>query len=133
MPAYDLIDLPRYWTHQTIAPMSRRRYVSLLTSRGCPYHCIFCHSIFGKHMRMHSAERVVAEIDHFRRRYGVDDFEFIDDTFNYSSKRTSEICDQLRIKGLRLRLAIPNGIRADLLTEEDTEALADAGLDCTTA
>ena len=128
MPAYDLIDLPQYWSHQTIAPMSNRKYVSLLTSRGCPYGCIFCHKIFGKRMRVHSAERVVEEIAWFQRKYGVDDFELIDDTFNCDSARIIQICDLLRARGLRIRLAIPNGIRGDLLTETEVEALSSIGL-----
>jgi anaerobic magnesium-protoporphyrin IX monomethyl ester cyclase len=128
MPAYDLIDLPKYWHHQTIAPILRRKYVSLITSRGCPYQCIWCHSIFGKRIRMTSAERVVEEVAWFQRKYNVKDFEFIDDTFNFKPDRVIRVCDLLRTRGLRVKLAIPNGIRGDILTQEQVDALADAGL-----
>jgi radical SAM superfamily enzyme YgiQ (UPF0313 family) len=128
MPAYDLIDITRYWRTQTIAPMRNRRYVSLLSTRGCPYKCIYCHNIFGKKIRAHSAERVVAEIERFKSEYNVNDFELIDDTFNFDSQRISDIADQMRRKGIRIRLAIPNGIRGDLITREQVDAMCDAGL-----
>lgn len=128
MPAYDLIDLPKYWHHQTMAPIFWRKYISLLTSRGCPYQCIFCHNIFGKRIRNHSAERVVEEMTWFHRQYGVRDFEIIDDTFNLDGGRVIRISDLLRSHGLRFKLTIPNGIRADILRQEHVDALADAGL-----
>ena len=128
MPAYDLIDLPAYWRHQTIAPMIRRKYVSLLTSRGCPFRCIYCHNIFGKRLRMHSAERVVDEIAWFTKKYQIDDVEFIDDLFNVKPARTFEVSELLRRRDIHIRLAIPNGIRADLLSPEVADALVDAGL-----
>ena len=31
--------------------MIRRKYASLVNSRGCPYKCICCHTVFGKKIR----------------------------------------------------------------------------------
>lgn len=128
MPAYDLIDLRPYWRAQSIAPIARRRYVSLLSSRGCPYGCIWCHSIFGKRIRMHSAERVAEEIEYFQRTYGVDDFEFFDDTFNFDTRRVIRLTELLKARNLDVRLALPTAIRGDLMTQEVVDALADAGM-----
>jgi radical SAM superfamily enzyme YgiQ (UPF0313 family) len=111
MPAYDLIDFPKYWKRQSISPIPRRRYVSLVSSRGCPYGCMWCHKIFGRRIRMHSAERVVEEMDHFMKMFGVDEVEFIDDTFNFDVKRVLDI----------------TAVRGDILTQEVVDALADAG------
>ena len=127
MPAYDLIDLPRYWKMQSIAPVYRRRYASLVTSRGCPYHCIWCHKIFGKSIRMLSPERVVDELEHLQKTYGICDFEFLDDNFNFKPKRVLQICDMLKQRGVKTRMAFPNGLRADLLNTEVIDAMVDAG------
>jgi anaerobic magnesium-protoporphyrin IX monomethyl ester cyclase len=128
MPAYDLIDVSRYWRIHTVSPVARRRYVSLLSSRGCPYRCIFCHNSFGRRYRMHSAERVVAEIEHFQKLFGVDDIEFLDDTFNFNAQRIFDMCDLLRTRGIRVKLSVPTGMRSDILTEDVVEALAGAGM-----
>ena len=127
LPAYELIDLPKYWRLQSMPPLPWRRYVSLLSSRGCPYHCNWCHRIFGKKFRVHSPERIVDEIEHFQRIYGVDDFEFLDDIFNLDRSRVTAICELLHRRNLRIKIAFPNGIRTDILTQEDVDALADAG------
>jgi anaerobic magnesium-protoporphyrin IX monomethyl ester cyclase len=126
-PAYDLIDLPQYWRRQSMPPVPRRRYVSLLSSRGCPYHCNWCHRIFGKKFRTHSAERITEEIQYFQRIYGVDDFEFLDDIFNLDHSRLLAFCDLLHRRNLRIKMAFPSAVRPDILTQEDVDALADAG------
>jgi radical SAM superfamily enzyme YgiQ (UPF0313 family) len=131
MPAYDLIDLPAYWKVQSIAPIFRRRYISLNSSRGCPYQCIWCHKIFGKTIRMHSAERVVDEMSFMLAKYGpmgMRDFEFLDDNFNFSAKRAISISEGLLGRGMSVRMAFPQGLRADLLTDPAIDALADAGM-----
>ncbi len=128
MPAYDLIDLPRYWKVQSSAPVYRRRYAPLVTSRGCPYHCIWCHKIFGKTIRMLSPGRVVEELARLQKTYGISDFEFCDDNFNFRPKRVLEICELLKKSGVKTRMAFPNGLRADLLSGEVIDAMVDAGM-----
>lgn len=127
-PAYDLIDLKDYWRHKTSVPMIWRRYATLFTSRGCTFRCIWCHKIFGQKIRMHSSERVLQEMDLLHRKYGVIDFDIQDDTFNYDGKRVLDICDGLLKQGRSFRLAIPNGVRGDILSPEVIDALVDAGL-----
>lgn len=128
MPAYDLIDVSRYWSLASFVLVPRRRYVSLITSRGCPYQCNYCHNLFGKRFRGHSPERIVSEIEHFMNAYGINDVEFLDDVFNYDHDRAIEVCDLIRKKDLGVRLALPNGVRTDTLSEELIEALDEAGL-----
>ena len=85
-PAYDLIDLRPYWRMQTMTASMRRGYVSLFSSRGCPFKCIYCHRIFGDRLRMHSAARVIEEIRYYKTQYSVSCFEFEDDIFNHDQK-----------------------------------------------
>lgn len=128
MPAYDLIDLPRYWHVQSIAPIPRRRYVSMVTSRGCPYGCMWCHNIFGRGFRAHSPERVVEEIGVYTKRYNINDIEFLDDCFNLKRERVLGVAELLKKKDINIKIAFPNGVRADLLDEETMDALAESGM-----
>jgi anaerobic magnesium-protoporphyrin IX monomethyl ester cyclase len=90
--AYDLLDIKKYWAVQSHAHLPPRKYLSFFTSRGCPCKCMYCHQIFGKRFRGHSAERVVAEIEHCAKTFGVTDIEFEDDIFNFDPKRVLAIC-----------------------------------------
>ncbi len=127
-PAYDLINLPGYWKHQSFSSIIKNRYLSLYSSRGCPYQCSYCHRIFGRRFRFHSAARIVEEIKYFKKFYPIDDVEFFDDIFNLNHQRIFEFCDLLQKEGLRLKLSFPNGVRSDILTEEELRVLIDAGL-----
>jgi radical SAM superfamily enzyme YgiQ (UPF0313 family) len=127
-PAYDLIDIKPYFTKQSMPPIPRRKYISLFSSRGCPYECNYCHDVFGKRFRQHSAERVVAEIEYFHQQYGITDFEFVDDIFNLNPKRVVDVCQLLKQKNLAIKIAFPNGVRTDILREEGVQALVDSGM-----
>ncbi len=128
MPAYDLIDLTKYWRLQSMPPVARRRYVSLVSSRGCPYQCMWCHKIFGKRFRGHSAERIVDEIEYFTKRYGIDDVEFLDDIFNMDRQRVVDVAEEVHRREIKLRLALPNAVRTDILTEDVVDALKSMNL-----
>ena len=126
-PAYDLIDISLYWHQQSQTPLPPRKYASLVSSRGCPYKCMWCHKIFGKKFRGKSAERMAEEIAFFNKQYDLDEFEFIDDIFNFDHKRLHTFADLLRQRDLRIKTTYPNGIRGDILTPEDIEAFLAIG------
>jgi radical SAM superfamily enzyme YgiQ (UPF0313 family) len=128
MPAYDLIDLPAYWTLQSMPPIARRKYISLVSSRGCPYQCMWCHKIFGKRFRGHSAERIADEMEYFTKKYSIDDVEFLDDIFNMDRQRVLDVAEAVRKRNLKVRIALPNAVRTDILTQDVVDALADLNL-----
>jgi radical SAM superfamily enzyme YgiQ (UPF0313 family) len=128
-PAYDLIDLKPYWHAMALTPVSYRRYISLMTSRGCPFHCNYCQRVFGNRFRPHSAERIVDEIEYYTRTYGINTVEFLDDVFNLDPERVAKFCELVARRNLKLHFTFPNGFRADILTEETVNALADIGMD----
>ncbi len=127
MPAYDLLDPKVYWRSKNMSLLPRRKYLSLFTSRGCPYHCSYCHSIFGKRFRTHSPERIVAEITRLNKQYGVLDFDILDDCFNFDKQRVLDFSEQIQKTGLRTKFVFPNAVRTDILTREVVDALADMG------
>ena len=74
------------------------RGLSLMTGRGCPFHCAFCHE--GAHtrsVRFRSVENVLAEIDAYLKLWGDDELYifFTDDTFTLNGERVKKICDGL--------------------------------------
>jgi len=127
-PAYDLIDLPRYWQGHPNTPIPKLKAISLFSSRGCPYGCYWCHHIFGKRFRAHSAERVVDEIAYYQKKYDTEDFEFVDDVFNFDGTRVLAVCDAIHGRNLRTNLMFPVGLRTDILTEEIIDAMTSTGL-----
>lgn len=129
MPAWDLVDFDRYAKHPNhAANLKGKRYSPLFTSRGCPYLCNYCHDIFTKKFVYHSAERVVAEIDHLYTNYGVDEFHIEDDIFNLHKPRVHEIMSEVarRWPG-KMKFAFPNGLRGDIIDQEIVDVMCDAG------
>jgi anaerobic magnesium-protoporphyrin IX monomethyl ester cyclase len=125
-PDYGLIDLGRYQEHLSYAYNHRRQGV-LLTSRGCPFLCTYCNTFAGKTARLRSAENVVAEMEQMSRDHAIEDFYVVDDIFNMDRNRTEAVFR--RIIGLHKnwRLYFVNGLRADIMTRELVDLMADAG------
>ena len=126
-PAWDMVDI-EFYSSRSSTPVGQRRYMGLFTSRACPYKCTFCHDVFGKTFREISAKRMVSQIESLINDYDIYDFEFVDDIWNLNPKRLVEFCELVIEKKLSIRFHFPNGVRADLLTEEQLVLLKKAGL-----
>lgn len=99
---------------------------TLITSRGCPYSCIFCdRSVFGNRYRARSAANVVDEIEEVVRRYGAKEVRFWDDTFNIDRKRVLAICSEIRRRKLDVDWSCL--CRANLVDEMMLHEMARAG------
>jgi anaerobic magnesium-protoporphyrin IX monomethyl ester cyclase len=125
-PDYSLVDLGRYEEHLSYAYNHRRQGV-LLTSRGCPFLCTYCNTFAGKTARLRSAENVVAEMDKMWRDHAIEDFYVVDDIFNMDRKRTEAVFRMIIGLGRNWRLYFVNGLRADIMTRELVDLMADAG------
>lgn len=129
LPAWDLVDLHRYsdlrFRNQTGLP-AHAAYTSICTSRGCPYRCSYCHDVHGKRFRAMSVARVLAEVD-AAVACGVREIHFVDDIFNFDLARSKAIFAGIEARHPRLRIAFPNGLRADRLDREFAVAARRAG------
>jgi radical SAM superfamily enzyme YgiQ (UPF0313 family) len=69
-------------------------YATIVSSRGCPYRCVFCASsrLHGKRWRCQSAERVGREVRFLVDTYGVRHIEFLDDLFTLDNARVEALC-----------------------------------------
>lgn len=91
-PAWDLLPFDQY--HVTNVGLRKEPVFALLSSRGCPYRCIFCSSFMtmGRRYRMRSAENIFAEIEMLYRRFGMRQFDFVDDTITIDRERVERLC-----------------------------------------
>lgn len=98
-PARELLQMEYYLCIKDKMPHLRpyissgMRVASLLTSRGCPYSCVFCwNSKRANPVRCHSAEWVFSEVLYLKERYKIDAFFFIEDNFFVYKKRVLDFC-----------------------------------------
>jgi len=100
---------------------------TILTSRGCPFNCIFCSSslLFGKKFRARSPKNVVDEIEQFQETYKTNSIEFVDDTFTFDKKRAEAICKEIMDRGLDTQWVC--SCRVDLIDKELMKVLKKAG------
>lgn len=94
---------------------------AMLTSRGCPYNCIFCHNMWrGTPCRYNSPQRVVEEVKSLISAYNVGALFFIEDNFFLNKKRVKAICTLLRQEKIDIIWggnARVDGIDAEVLAE----------------
>jgi radical SAM superfamily enzyme YgiQ (UPF0313 family) len=78
--------------------------VAFLSSRGCPFKCVFCNkSMFGNTIRQMSAPRMVDEIIEMQKRHGIKEICFYDDTFTVNTRRIFSFCDLLMRRKVNIR------------------------------
>ena len=127
-PAWDLVDVHAYSRCYKFSKMiAQAPYAVIFSSRACPYRCTYCHHNFGKKFHARSPENVLAEVDFLVREHGIREIEFWDDIFNLDRVRCARILELIAARRYDLKLAFPNGLRGDLMTDELIDKFADAG------
>ncbi|MCM0083489.1 B12-binding domain-containing radical SAM protein [Geomonas sp. Red32] len=116
-PRYRSFDLSRYHSG-----------VFLCSSRGCPYHCIFCQSksMLGRKFRARSAGNIFEEIAYWYQ-LGYRHFNFVDDNFTLQKGRILELCSLLEKAGFDDLDFYVSGVRADRVDHELLVAMKRAG------
>lgn len=98
-----------------------------ITSRGCPYHCIFCaaSTVTGRKIRFRSANNVLNEID-MLYQVGSQEIIFLDDHFLGNRNRAVEIMQGLIERKYDLTWKCAN-LAIFLLDREILELMKDSG------
>lgn len=111
--------MERYLSHSQRGE-TRKRSISIISSRGCPYDCLFCsvHPVSGYRWRARSSKNVIQEIAYYIDNYGANHFEFEDDNLTLDAKRAEEIFDGILALNKKVTWAINNGLRVDTLYTE---------------
>jgi anaerobic magnesium-protoporphyrin IX monomethyl ester cyclase len=100
--------------------------VSLITARGCPYHCTWCsHSTYGKTHRRRSAAAVVDEVEWIRDRYQPEQLWLADDVFTIHHGWLDEYAIAMKRRGLHIPFECIT--RADRMNARVAAQLAELG------
>jgi anaerobic magnesium-protoporphyrin IX monomethyl ester cyclase len=130
-PAWDLFPLENYWSLGfSHGPLSAKRYLPLLTSRGCPYPCGFCvvPATNKQKWRSRSATNVVDEIEFLVKSHLVTEFHVEDLDPTILDARIREICTLMIERDLHVTWKIVAGTKVETIRDEDTiDLMARAG------
>lgn len=121
VPAWDLLPFVKYdeinSPHGSITPGQRRRYAPIMTSRGCPFRCAYCHISEEKEavsstgdigsLRLKSIDRVMSEVETLRS-LGVTHLYIEDDSLLAKKARIKDLFR--RLTGLGLKISGVNGV-----------------------
>jgi radical SAM superfamily enzyme YgiQ (UPF0313 family) len=107
MPAFELLDLPKY------------NRLTVQASRGCPWHCEFCGSslLLSPRYKQKPVERVLGEIDRIRDLWPHPFLEFADDNACVNRPYWKKLSAELRNRHVRWF------VETDLSIHEDEELL----------
>jgi anaerobic magnesium-protoporphyrin IX monomethyl ester cyclase len=118
--------IENYFNPNALFPM-----VTITTSRGCPFQCIFCvypQTMMGHRVRLRSVNNVVDEVEYIVKNFpGVKSVFFEDDTFAAIRKRCIEISNEIMRRNIKISWTI--NARADL-EYETLKIMKAAGCRC---
>lgn len=120
-PARHLTPLRKYYS----LVAKRSPITTMMTSRGCPYKCLFCdRPHLGKRFRARSAENVVNEMEECTEM-GIYEFFLYDDTFTINRQRVLDVAEEILRRGLVIGWDIR--ARVNTVDREMLEKLKEAG------
>jgi anaerobic magnesium-protoporphyrin IX monomethyl ester cyclase len=119
LPARELLPMARYRALGTPC--------TVITSRGCPYSCIFCSGrrMFGPKVRFRNPGLVVDEIEQLQRDFGFEKINIVDDTFTLKHDHTRAVCEEMLRRNLETKWSV--FARVDRISEELARLMNRAG------
>jgi anaerobic magnesium-protoporphyrin IX monomethyl ester cyclase len=76
--------------------------VSVMTSRGCPFNCVFCAKA-GMKYRHRSTQSVIKELRYYVQKFEITAFNFLDLTFTANIQRSKDLCQAMIDEGLKIQ------------------------------
>jgi radical SAM superfamily enzyme YgiQ (UPF0313 family) len=119
-PARQLIDNSIYYSFIS----QYKNFTCFITSRGCPYKCIFCEQ-GSKPFRARSPKNVVDELEVCYKEFGIRELDFFDSSFTIRKDRVIAICDEIQRRKLDIVWAART--RVDCITDDVLAAMRRGG------
>ena len=109
----DLDSLPPFPYHRFTSKKYDLGFV--VSSRGCPYGCIFCSNrvTTGMKYRYRPSKSIVDDLEVLYHKYGKTFINFLDDNFLVSKKRTYALIDEIRQRRLDKKMTFSFQARGD--------------------
>lgn len=100
----------------------------MITSRGCPFACVFCASshIWRRSWRGREPENIIEEVQYLIKSFKARPIDFHDAIFNTSLKRVHKICDLFIERKIKIPWGI-RGFRADIIDVDTARKMHKAG------
>lgn len=110
-------------------PVLNEPYTLVVSSRGCPHHCIYCTAwqYYGHPVRLRSATNVVDEMEDCFKKQGIRNFTMWSDTFNQVRSFVLEFCAEIQRRGLEKQIRWMTNSRVDHVDREVLAAMKKAG------
>ncbi|RPH50530.1 MAG: radical SAM protein [Desulfobacteraceae bacterium] len=124
----DVDSLPLPARH--LLPLGRYRAlgmpVSMTTSRGCPFKCIFCvgRKMVGAKVRYRNPQNVVDEMEHLAA-FGFRQINVADDLFTSNENHCLKVCDEIIRRGLLIKWT--SFARVDTVSVKVLKRMREAG------
>lgn len=101
--------------------------VSIVTSRGCPYQCVYCSAHFGvgRLYRARSPKNIIQELKYWQNK-GFRYFHIVDDNFTFDKNRVIELCNLIAKNNIGATFAC-DGVRADRVDYSVLKKMREAG------
>lgn len=126
------LPFPDRWLYSKYAFFRKKKLISIVTGRGCPYSCSFCFNkpmrgIYkgkGKYVRKRSVRNVIAELIYIKKEGFAKRIIFEDEILNIDKQWLLDFCEEYKNK---IRLPFSCAMRADIIDDETIRAVKEAG------
>lgn len=121
-PAWNLINTKNY-----LVPLTGKPFLLLMTSKGCPYNCVFCPAepYYGKKIRMRKPEKIVDEIEWLQKKFNVKNMLFWAELFTIQKNFVLKLCQEISKRNLEVKWVCNS--RVDTVDLEMLKAMKKAG------
>ncbi|MFH1053057.1 MAG: radical SAM protein [Candidatus Woesearchaeota archaeon] len=131
LPARDLVPIEKYISINSPHGITSKKDInmSVMTSRGCPFFCVFCSSagFWGRKYRMRSVDDILDEIEMLVKRYGAKEIQFLDDNLTLNKERALNLFQGMIDRKLDIVWNTPNGIAIWTLDEDMLKLMKRSG------
>ena len=119
--AFDIMPMDRYHCLTVLQP-----FATMVTTRGCPWHCGYCSQVYSDKLRFRSPELVAEEMEWLEKKFGVREIVMFDETFTIGRRRMRQLAEEILRRDLKVRFNIR--ARVDTVDREVLTLLKRAGL-----